>query len=286
MGRREPLTSRTSPQVTAVRELHTARGRTEAGAFLVEGPQAVREAFDRAPRVDTVFVTADGAHRWADLVALAHAREIPVLPVIDTVLDAMAETNAPQGILAVCEIPSRELGEVLGPDDSIGPVVLLESISDPGNAGTIIRTADAAGASGVMLTSGSVDPYNGKCVRSTAGSIFHLPVVSDVALVDAVRTVQSAGLRLVVATGDADADLLEWAPQAQGRLCWAFGSEAHGVSDLLRASADVLIRIPMLGAAESLNVASAAAVCLFADMARSHGRITGVPQGREGVEGS
>lgn len=278
MVRREPLTSRTSPHVTAVRELHTARGRKEAGAFLVEGPQGVREAFEGA-RVDTLFVTADGATRWPDLVAQAHDRGIAVLPVIDTVLDAMAETRAPQGIVAVCEIPARSIADAL---TGTGPIVLLEQVADPGNAGTIIRTADAVGAGGVLLASDSVDPYNGKCVRSTAGSIFHLPVVPDVAIADVCHALDAAQILLVVATGDGDLDLPEWLPTTSSRLCWAFGSEAHGVSAELRRAAAALVRIPLRGSAESLNVATAAGVCLFADSWREHGRIADVPQGPQG----
>ena len=270
MPRREPLTSRTSPQVTAVRALHTARGRAEAGLFVVEGPQGVREAIASGARIDTLFVTPDAAARWADLVEQARDRDTAVLGAVDTVVDAMAETATPQGILAVCGIPHATIDDILA---STGPVVLLDEVSDPGNAGTIIRTADAVGAAGVVITTGGVDPYNGKCVRATAGSVFHLPVVTGLAAIEAVAAMHREGVTVVAATGDASADLLEWAPHAPGRLCWAFGSEAHGVGEQVRGLADVAVRIPMPGRAESLNVASAAAVCLYADLARSHGRI-------------
>lgn len=274
MPRREPLTSRTSPQVTAVRALHTARGRAEAGLFVVEGPQGVREAVGSGARIDTVFVTPEAAGRWADLVDAARAQEAAVLGAVGTVIDAMAETATPQGILAVCEIPQAGMDDVLA---ASGPVILLDQVSDPGNAGTIIRTADAVGAAGVVITAGGVDAYNGKCVRATAGSIFHLPVVAGIDAASAVAAMRAEGITVVVATGDAEADLLDWAPHAPGRLCWALGSEAHGVGAELRGSADAAVRIPMPGRAESLNVATAAAVCLYADLARSHGRIEGSP---------
>lgn len=274
MPRREPLTSRTSPQVTAVRALHTARGRSEAGLFVVEGPQGVREALASAARIDTLFVTPDAASRWTDLVDAARDREAAVLGAVETVIEAMSETATPQGILAVCEVPHRSIDDVLA---ATGPVVLLDEVSDPGNAGTIIRTADAVGAAGVVITPGGVDPYNGKCVRATAGSIFHLPVVTGLAAAFAVAALRAEGITIVAATGDGTADLLDWAPSAPGRLCWAFGSEAHGVGAEVRGLADALVRIPMPGRAESLNVASAAAVCLYADLARAHGRIEDSP---------
>lgn len=270
MPRREPLTSRTSPQVTAVRALHTARGRSEAGLFVVEGPQGVREALAFDARIDTVFVTPEAAGRWADLVETARDRDAAVLGAVDTVISAMAETATPQGILAVCAIPQARIADIV---QGSGPVVLLDQIADPGNAGTIIRTADAVGAAGVILTPGGVDPYNGKCVRATAGSIFHLPVVTGLDLPEVVGALREAGIPVIAATGDGSLDLLDWIGRAPARLCWAFGSEAHGVGDDLRGLADAAVRIPMPGRAESLNVASAAAVCLYADLARAHGRI-------------
>ena len=236
----------------------------------MEGPQGVREAIGSGARIDTIFVTPEAAGRWGDLVDAARAQDAAVLGAVDTVIDAMAETATPQGILAVCGIPNATLDDIL---EATGPVVLLDQVSDPGNAGTIIRTADAVGAAGVVLTPGGVDPFNGKCVRATAGSIFHLPVVTGLETAAAVAAMRAEGIAVVVATGDAEADLLEWTPRAQGRLCWAFGSEAQGVGAELRGLADAAVRIPMPGRAESLNVASAAAVCLYADLGRAHGRI-------------
>ncbi len=227
-------------------------------------------------RVDTVFVTTDATQRFEEIVGVAHGRAIPVIPVVDTVLSAMAETTTPQGILAVCEIPTVTLGDVVRAEGS-GPLVILDGVADPGNAGTIIRTADAFGAVGVILTEGSVDPYNGKCVRSTAGSIFNLPVTADASAEEARSVVRDAGFPIAVATGHGDVDLADWAHRADGRWCWVFGSEAHGVGPLLTGSADARVRIPIVGRAESLNVASAAAVCLSADLDRRRGRIEASP---------
>ncbi|CAB4931800.1 MAG: RNA methyltransferase [Actinobacteria bacterium] len=254
-----------------MRHLRTRAGRRESGAFAVEGPQGVREACLQGSRLRTVYATADALHRFADVIASAQANRAEVITVTDDVIEAMAETRSPQGIIAVCALLEWALEDVIRL--GAGMSVVLESAADPGNVGTIIRTADAAGADGVVLTTGSTDPFGGKVVRATAGSIFHLPIVESVELPFLVSRVRESGTTLVAATGDGEHDLFDWIGQAPMSVCWAFGTEAHGVSDELRAAADVRIRIPILGRAESLNVASAVAVCLFADVARRRGRL-------------
>mgnify|MGYP006269614037 CR=1 FL=1 len=256
-----------------MRRLQTRAGRREAGAFVVEGPQSIREALQFDADIRTLFVTQPATARHADLVALAHQRGIEVIEATDEVVEAMAETDAPQGMVAACALPTAGLGDAIRPQAS---VVILENLADPGNVGTIIRTADAVGASGVVLTHGSVDPWNGKCVRSTAGSIFHLPVVPEAPLGAAITAARTAGLTVAAATGDGEADLYDWLATAPAGICWIFGSEAHGVSDEAKAQADVRIRIPMVGAAESLNVATATAVCLYAAAFGAHGRMAGL----------
>jgi TrmH family RNA methyltransferase len=145
-------------------------------------------------------------------------------------------------------------------------VALLANVRDPGNAGTVLRTADAAGAHAVVFADASVDPYNGKCVRASAGSLFHLPVVAGARLEDAVATMRDAGLRIVAADGRTGHSLDE--PGVQARLAeptaWMFGNEAWGLPPELVALADEPIAVPIYGRAESLNLAAAAAVCLYA----------------------
>lgn len=215
--------------------------------------------------VREVFVDED-----VDLAAIVRLAEDAGLPVTGTsaaVIAAMAETAQPQGVLAVCDL--------LVPDDlatavdivmaAAGPVLVLDQVSDPGNLGSAIRTADAVGAAGVVLTPGSVDVHNGKVVRSTAGSLFHLPVLADVPVPLIAQAARQHGRSLVVATGDAADDLFSAADAGRvgQRSCWVVGSEAHGVSAQARAEADLAVRIPMKGGAESLNAAVAAAVVLF-----------------------
>ena len=143
-------------------------------------------------------------------------------------------------------------------------VAVLTQAQDPGNAGTIIRAADAAGADAVVLVRGSVDPTAPKVVRSTAGSLFHLPVVTGVALDDAVTALHNAGLTVLAADGRGDFDLFEAESLLEAPSAWLLGNEAHGLPSEALSRADAVVSIPIYGKAESLNVAAAAAVCLYA----------------------
>ena len=143
-------------------------------------------------------------------------------------------------------------------------VAVLTQAQDPGNAGTIIRAADAAGADAVVLVRGSVDPTAPKVVRSTAGSLFHLPVVTGVALDDAVAALHEAGLTVLAADGRGDFDLFEAESLLEAPSAWLLGNEAHGLPSEALSRADAVVSIPIYGKAESLNVAAAAAVCLYA----------------------
>ncbi|CAB4613906.1 unannotated protein [freshwater metagenome] len=251
----------------SVRRLHSRKGRRDAGLFLVEGPQAVREAV-ATTLVQEVFITEGLDSELIELVA-----HLPVTVVSQSVMEAIAETNSPQGIVATCRWENATLEQILVGGGA--PAILLDGVSDPGNAGTIIRTADAAGASGVLLTSGSVDPTNGKCVRSSAGSIFHVPIATDLQYSDLTGSTDASRMVFAVATGDGALDIFDWlssVPKTQS-ICWIFGAEAPGVSAEARSMADVQVRIPLYGRAESLNVAAAAAVCLYADAARLHGKL-------------
>src|SRR6266704_3269135 len=152
-------------------------------------------------------------------------------------------------------------------------VVVLANIRDPGNAGTVLRTADAAGAHGVIFAGASVDPYNSKCVRSSAGSLFHLPLVLGVQVSDAVTALRGAGLGVLAADGSASLGLDDL--DRVGRLgrptAWLFGNEAWGLPGDLVALADDAVAVPIYGQAESLNLAAAAAVCLYASARAQYG---------------
>ena len=173
-------------------------------------------------------------------------------------------TVTPQGLLAVCDSVDVPLATALeaGP----GLVAVLTAVQDPGNAGTLIRAADAAGAGAVLLTAGSVDVHNPKCVRSTAGSLFHLPLAANVSLADAVTALHRQGSRVLAADGGGAIDLDDAldAGDLARPTAWLFGNEANGLGPEALELADDVVRVPLYGRAESLNVATAAAVCLYA----------------------
>jgi TrmH family RNA methyltransferase len=258
----EPMTPRSS-RVKAARKLTRRAFRLSAGQFLAEGPQAVREALRRDGCVDEVFATGDASAHHADLHRSANDAGVPWHLVDDAGLAGLAETVNPQGVVAVCRFVDVSLADVLATSPRL--VAMGAHLRDPGNAGTLIRSADAVGADAVILAGESVDPYNGKTVRSSVGSLFHLPVVFGVAVEDAVAGLKSAGLTVLAADGGGDSldDLID-AGDLEGPTAWLFGNEAWGLRDSEASLADRVVGIPLYGAAESLNVASAAAVCLYA----------------------
>ncbi|MFC4017982.1 TrmH family RNA methyltransferase [Micromonospora sp. GCM10011542] len=258
-----PFTPRT-PRVVAARRLQRRRDREAAGRFLAEGPQAVREALARPDLVTELFGTPTALDRHAELAATAARADVPVSEVTDEALAALTETVAPQGVVAVCRHLDVSLERALAGRPRL--VAVLAEIRDPGNAGTVLRTADAAGAGAVVFAGDAVDPYNGKCVRASAGSLFHVDVVRAADPAEVVTALRAAGLTVLATTGYGDSDLDDLADS--GRLAaptaWLFGSEAHGLPDELTAAADARVRVPLHGRAESLNLAAAAAVCLYA----------------------
>ncbi|MFT4028409.1 MAG: RNA methyltransferase [Protaetiibacter sp.] len=250
-----------SPRVRAVAKLAKRNARAETGLFLVEGPQALREALAFHPElVVEVFATRGVLERHPDLARQLAANGIEPEQVSDAVLGAMADTVTPQGLVAVARQFPVTIEDLLARGPRL--VVILEEVRDPGNAGTIIRAADAAGADGVILTGNSVDAYNPKVVRSTTGSIFHLPLAQGRTLDHALRLVRGAGMQVLAA--DVSGEEL---PTLRDRLAeptaWLFGNEAHGLTHDQLGGADRVVRVPIYGHAESMNLATAASVCLY-----------------------
>lgn len=260
------LTER-SERIKRAHKLTRRAGRAKAGQFLAEGPQAVREAI-AAPGgsrlVRDLFVSEAAAVRHSDLVDAAIGDGVPVHHADDAALASLSDTVTPQGIVAVCDILAVPLGDVI--TTSARLVAVLAEARDPGNAGTVIRCADAAGADGVVLTSGSVDPLSGKAVRASAGSLFHLPVASDADFGEAAAAARAAGLSVIAADGSGRTDLDDAIDRGMlsRPVAWVFGNEAWGMPEDTLSVADDVIRVPIYGGAESLNLATAAAVCLYA----------------------
>lgn len=256
-----------------------------ARRFLVEGPQAIREALALPGCVVDVFATYDVAARHPELQKAADAAGVRWRTVDEAALDALTETVTPQGVVAVCSFLDRPVSELVAPPATL--LAVCADVRDPGNAGTVIRCADAAGADGVVLAGSSVDPYNGKAVRASVGSLFHLPVSFGPSVSEAVAAARDAGLQVLAADGAGPTsldDLLD-AGRLRQPTAWLFGNEAHGLAEAVSSLADDVVRVPIYGRAESLNLATAAAVCLYSS-AREHRRDAPPATRVEGVFGA
>ncbi|MET7331323.1 RNA methyltransferase [Nonomuraea sp. NPDC005650] len=252
------LTNVKSPRVKAARRLTKRAFRDQDRKFLAEGPQAVREALKLDGVTLELFSTAEAELRHPELITEARLKGVPVHRASGEVMAELSQTVTPQGLVAVCTLVHVPLDAALTEPRL---VAVLAHVRDPGNAGTVMRAADAAGADAVIFTDASVDPYNGKCVRASAGSLFHLPVVIGAPVSAAVRQLRERGLRVLAADGAGkhtldDVDLT-------GPTAWIFGNEAWGLPEDVLAEADDVVRVPIYGQAESLNLATAAAVCLY-----------------------
>ena len=262
------LISPRSPRVTAARRLAKRNFRVKERLFLAEGPQAVREAAGHRGRAGAtlveLFATVDAAERYADIVGEARATGARVHLAAEDVIADIATTVTPQGLVGICRFLDTSFEEIL----ESGPrlVAVLAHVRDPGNAGTVLRCADAAGADAVVLTDASVDVYNPKAVRASVGSLFHLPVAVGVPVADAVAGLKGAGVRVLAADGAGEHDLDDELDRGTmgGPTAWVFGNEAWGLPEETRALTDAVVRVPIHGKAESLNLATAAAVCLYA----------------------
>jgi TrmH family RNA methyltransferase len=250
-----------SPRVRAVAKLSKRSARQETGLFLLEGPQAAREALAYVP--DTVielFATPTAMERHTDVRDAAIAAGLQIEFTTEDVLGAMADTVTPQGIVAVARQSPTAVKDVFTAQPRL--VAICEEVRDPGNLGTIIRAADAAGADAVVLTGRSVDPYNPKVVRSTTGSLFHLPIAVGADLPAVVERAHAAGMRVVAADVDGS-DFLASRHLLAEPTAWLFGNEARGLEEGALAQTDLALRLPIYGRAESLNLATAASVCLY-----------------------
>jgi TrmH family RNA methyltransferase len=246
------LTER-SARVAAAVKLHRHVGRRRAARFLAEGPNLVESALRRGV-VSEVFATEAAAERFSSLLS-----GVPVELVTEKAAKALSDTVTPVGLVAVCALPEVSLAQVL--DGSPRLVSVAVATADPGNAGTLIRIADAMGADAMILAGDSVDPYNAKCLRSSAGSIFSIPVLRVPETVELVPELIGAELVVMAATLDGEASLDDI--DLNVPTAWLFGSEAHGLPAEVADAAAVTVTIPIAGGAESLNVAAAAAICLY-----------------------
>jgi TrmH family RNA methyltransferase len=272
----EAVLTERSPRIAAAHRLLRKSRRTEVGEFLAEGAPAVAEAIDYAREhpgeVLELFVTEGAAAKHKALVRAAFAVKVGVTQVTERAAAALSDAVTPQGLVVRCALPQITVADVLAGSPKL--IAVLVQANDPGNAGTVIRLADAAGADGVIVAGDAVDPFNPKAIRASAGSLFHLPVARAADPAALLAELSAAGLSVLATTGTAELDLD--AAGSDGILdlptAWLFGSEAHGLPDDVLALADEAVRVPIYGRAESLNLASAAAICLYASAA-AHRRV-------------
>lgn len=249
-----------SPRVKRVAALARKKERIESGRFMVEGPQAVRELLTYRPGLAEVVYATTSNEPWQfEVDRLASDAGIEVMRVTHQVLAAMAETVQPQGVLAVARIPEASLTEALA---GAKLVAVLHEVRDPGNAGTVLRAADAAGADAVIFSGDAIDPWHPKVVRSTTGSLFHLPIVVSKSLEDVVAAAREAGLE-TIAADVRGVELTEARAGLASPIAWVFGNEARGLDEEERSIIGRSLRLPIYGAAESLNLATAASVLLY-----------------------
>lgn len=246
----------TRAEIEEYRALRRKEGRQEMGQFLLEGWRALEAAAAANAPIVGVAVRQDQLDR--PVIGQLRKRRTSIGTVSERELTKISATEHSQGVIARVRINRRELDQLLVAGDRI--LLALDAVSDPGNLGTIIRTADWFGAGGVLLGRGCVDPFNEKVVRATVGSLFHLPIIGDLDLAETLTMCRSAEFQLAIADAGGSTTLPNWRPAK--RCVVVLGSEAHGVSDSVRRLANVSVSIPRIGKAESLNVAVAAALLL------------------------
>ncbi|GAA4380877.1 RNA methyltransferase [Nocardioides caricicola] len=251
-----PLTAGNT-RVKETRKLSRRSERSERRLFLADGPKAVEGALEVPGCVVEVFATLAATEQYAALAATAPQWTL----VDDRALASLSDSVTPAGVVALCRFLDRPVEHVA---DAARLLAICADVRDPGNAGTVIRCADATGADGVVLAGSSVDAYNPKTVRASVGSLFHLPLAIEPDPVAAVRAAQAAGLQVLAADGTGEIELDPTAELLAAPTAWLFGNEAWGLPAELAELADHRVRIPIYGRAESLNLSTAAAVCLYA----------------------
>lgn len=258
------LTGLQNPLVKAAAELKQKKYRQQRGEFLAEGLRTVEEAvaFKAAQQI---FYTATEDERTLQLLEQGASMQLKLTCVSEAVMKKIADTETPQGIIAVCRMQEQSLEQLLASGKLL---LVLDRVGDPGNIGTMLRTADAAGVGGIILLKGTADIYAPKTVRSSMGSLFHVPVLSGVAEQEFIDNAKKAGYQLLVTALDGADNLYQ--ADLKGRLAFVMGNEAGGVSASLLQQADKRVFIPMRGKAESLNVAMAAGIVMFEAMRRNY----------------
>jgi TrmH family RNA methyltransferase len=255
----EVLTNVRAPKVARARRLLKRGFRESDGLFLAEGPQACREAA-LAGKVKELFLTQEAFDRYPEIVATVADSGAEIIVCTEAVIEQFSSTVSPQGMTAVVRMWDQDPAKIFSSTAKL--VVALTAVRDPGNAGSVIRVADAAGAHGVVMSSDSVDLFNPKVVRASVGSIFHLPIAVGQELTQTIGAAREAGMQVLAA--DANGVSLYGGVDLAKPTLWVFGNEAWGIPAEVLELVDAVVSIPIYGQAESLNLATASAVCLYA----------------------
>ena len=254
------ITSTANQKVKKVLDIKKRKGCSKNSLFLIEGLHLIEMALNADIPISEVFFTETFSSKKEGQQILRRITEhtSSIFHVSDQVFSKLAETEAPQGIIAVAACRTLPLESLHVKTNAL--LVVSDGIQDPGNLGTIIRTADAAGADAIVMLPGTCDAYSPKVVRASAGSLFSIPM-SCAATDELLDWLRFRGIQLIVTAVDAESSLFK--EDLTGPLAFAFGNEAHGVQDFLERAANTVLRIPLYGKAESLNVAASAAICLY-----------------------
>ena len=255
----QPFTERT-PRVVNAAKLKRAAGRKKAKRFLVEGENAVEAAVATGAATD-LFVTPTAAERFEEIVRAAGYLDVYTHAINDKAADHLADAVTNTGIFAVCRPVLWSVPQILKGKPRL--VAVCVETNDPGNAGTIIRLVDALGADAVIFAGDTVDPESPKVVRSTAGSLFHVPVARDRDIRRVLGQLRASGLSTLATTPIGALNLAEPGEALNTPTAWLFGNEAHGLPEDVLAAADDTVTIPIAGSAESLNLSTAASICLW-----------------------
>lgn len=251
------LTSLHSPHIGRVKALHTSKGRKASNEFLAEGPQSIEAAINsKRFNITQLYVAESAVQQFSKLIIVE-----PIV-VSDKVMQVMSSVENAQGILAICAKGTLPELNAL----TVGSEILIycHEINDPGNLGTIIRSAHALGANGLVLSPGSVDPFSPKVVRASAGSLWHLPFTVNVEFHELLRSAQEVEMKIIAMTGSGESTLNELVKILPKKIAFAFGNEAHGLPIEIIKECNLQVRIPMKAGAESVNLATSVALAIYA----------------------
>lgn len=260
------ITSNQNSLIKEIKGLEIRKNREEKGLFIAEGLRFVEEAIKEKAQIDKIVVSNMflESKSGSDIIDKIYNMGLSCYGVTDKIFKEISDTQTPQGILAVIKKKDAELSDIIKCNNKI---VMLESLQDPGNMGTIIRTADAAGMTGVILSKGCVDVYNRKVLRSTMGSVFHLPIHRTDDFVGVINKFKEKGIKVYASHLDGSMDYYDIDECHNAAVI--IGNEANGISDEAAMAADCLVKIPMPGRAESLNASVAAGILMYEVLRKS-----------------